>query len=334
MIGDILLELRDVVTELPVDGEYLAVVRNVSFVARRGEVVGLVGESGSGKSMTARSILRLLPRGGRTNGQILFEGSDILQADAPTLRALRARRIAMIFQDPRAHVDPLYRCGDHLDDALRTHLGLGSRAARQRSLGLLAEVGIAEPERVYRAYPGELSGGMLQRVMIAGALAVDPDLLVADEPTTALDVTIQAEIVAILDGLRRRRHLSAVFITHDLELASMICDRVLVMYAGRVLESRRTEDLFSRPLHPYTAGLLRARPLLEAHRDRLETIPGRPPRLTEIGEACPFAPRCSFVEDACRAVAPVLRDVAPEERTACRRSEELASILKPAGAAS
>jgi len=331
MTDGVLLELRHVVTELPIDGEYLPVVREVSFVARRGEVVGLVGESGSGKSMTARSILRLLPRGGRTRGQILFDGADILTADSSTLRMLRARRIAMIFQDPRAHVDPLYRCGDHLDDALRIHLGLGRNAARTRSLELLAEVGIADPGRVYRSYPGELSGGMLQRVMIAGALAVDPDLLIADEPTTALDVTIQADIMAILDGLRHRRHLSAVFITHDLELAAMICDRVLVMYAGRVLEDRTTADLFSRPLHPYTAGLLRARPLLEGRRDRLETIPGRPPRLVEIGDGCPFAPRCGFVEDACRSGAPIPREVEPGQATACRRSEDLVAQLAPAG---
>jgi len=333
MTGPPVLELRDVVTELRAGGRYLTVVREVSFVLRRGEVVGLVGESGSGKSMTARSILRLLPRGGRTSGQIVFDGTDVLQADAVTLRHLRARRIAMVFQDPRAHVDPLYRCGDHLDDALRVHLRLDRTAARQRSLALLAEVGIVDAQRAYHAYPGELSGGMLQRVMIAGALAVDPDLLIADEPTTALDVTIQAEIVAVLDHLRRSRHLSALFITHDLELASMICDRVLVMYAGRVLESRRTEDLFARPLHPYTAGLLRARPLLETRRERLETIPGRPPRFGELEEGCPFAPRCGFVEDPCRSTVPVLREVDPGQATACRRSEELGPSLAAPGAA-
>ena len=334
MNGDILLELRNVVTEVPVDGGFVPVVRDVSFAVRRGEVVGLVGESGSGKSMTARSILRLLPPGGRTRGTILFDGADVLEADGARLRALRARRIAMIFQDPRAHVDPLYRCGDHLDDALKIHLGLGAAAARNRSFELLSEVGIVEPERVYRAYPGELSGGMLQRIVIAGALAVEPDLLIADEPTTALDVTIQAEIIAILDGLRRERHVSAVFITHDLELASTICDRILVMYAGRVLEARSTAQLFAGPLHPYTAGLLRARPMLESRRDRLETIPGRPPRIGEAGDGCPFAPRCAYVEDACEVRPPDLRDAGLGQQTACWRSEGLATSLSTAAAGS
>jgi oligopeptide/dipeptide ABC transporter ATP-binding protein len=325
-----LIEVRDLVTELPVDGTLWPVVRDVSFSVERGEVVGLVGESGSGKSMTARTILRLLPPGARVRGQILFDGVDILSLDARDLRALRADRIAMIFQDPRASIDPLYRCGDHLDEALRVHRHMSAEAARQRSLQLLREVGIKDPERVYRSYPDEMSGGMLQRVMIAGALAMDPEFLIADEPTTALDVTIQAEIVAILDGLRRGRELGALFITHDLELASMICDRILVMYAGRVLEAQRTDDLFARALHPYTSGLLRARPALEERQERLEMIPGRPPRLTEVVDGCPFAPRCAFVEDACRVTPADLAEFAPGRFTACRRSAELVGTVRVA----
>jgi oligopeptide/dipeptide ABC transporter ATP-binding protein len=327
-----LLEVRNVVTELPVDGALWPVVRHVSFTVERGEVVGLVGESGSGKSMTARTILRLLPRGARVSGEIRFDGTDILTLDPKGLRAVRADRISMIFQDPRASIDPLYRCGDHLDEALRVHRHLDRGAARQRSLQLLGEVGIKDPERVYRSYPDELSGGMLQRVMVAGALAIDPQFLIADEPTTALDVTIQAEIVAILDGLRRERELGALFITHDLELASMICDRILVMYAGRVLEAQGTDDLFARALHPYTAGLLRARPVLEERRKRLEMIPGRPPRLTEVLDGCPFAPRCAFVEEACRSTAPDLVELGPGRYSACRRSAELAWSSPGSGA--
>jgi oligopeptide/dipeptide ABC transporter ATP-binding protein len=328
-----LLEVRDLTTELPVSGSYLPIVRGVSLSLDRGEVLGLVGESGSGKSMTARSILRLLPRGARLAGSVVFDGAEVLRLDAAGLREFRAHRAAMIFQDPRAHIDPLYRCGDHLDDALRIHRSMGRTAARDRSLQLLAEVGIKDPERTYRSYPDELSGGMLQRVMIAGALATDPDFLIADEPTTALDVTIQAEIMAILDELRRERHLAALFITHDLELASMICDRILVLYAGIVLEARQMDALYDLPLHPYTAGLLRARPSLQGRRERLQVIPGRPPLLGEMPEGCPFAPRCGFTEDACRVAPPLLRALGDRAFTACRRSEELVGRLAGPGTA-
>jgi oligopeptide transport system ATP-binding protein len=328
-----LLEVRELTTELPVDGVYWRVIRGVSFSVERGQVVGLVGESGSGKSMTARTLLRLLPRGARIGGHVVFDGTDVLALDDGGLREFRAHRVAMIFQDPRAHIDPLYRCGDHIDDALRIHGAMGRAAARERSLQLLSGVGIKHPERTYRSYPDELSGGMLQRVMIAGALATDPEFLIADESTTALDVTIQAEIVAIFDELRRDRGLSALFITHDLELASMICDRILVMYAGIVLEERSTDDLFERPLHPYTVGLLSARPSLQGKRDRLLVIRGRPPLVNEVPEGCPFAPRCAYVEDACRTEPPALRDLGAGGLTACRRSEELVGQLAAEGLA-
>ena len=324
---DPLLELRSVTTEVLIGGRHHAVVRDVSLTIARGEVVGLVGESGSGKSMTARTMLRLLPEGARARGQVLFDGFDLLAEPPRALRALRARRIGMIFQDPRAHIDPLWTAGDHLTEGLRVHGGLGRQEAKQRALGLLADVGIADGERVLRAYPGELSGGMLQRVMIAGALAGDPDLLIADEPTTALDVTIQAEIVAIFDGLRRERELAMLFITHDLELASAICDRVVVMYAGRVMEEQPTGSLFAAPAHPYTVGLLAARPTIEARSDRLAVIPGRPPTPVETPPGCPFHPRCAFAVDACTAEVPPLRRLEPGVATACRRVDEIRAEL-------
>jgi oligopeptide/dipeptide ABC transporter ATP-binding protein len=334
--GGPLLELRGVTTELLIGGQHHAVVRDVSLAINRGEVVGLVGESGSGKSMTARTILRLLPRGARTGGEVVFDGLNLLAEQTRALRAVRARRISMIFQDPRAHIDPLFTAGDHLAEGLRVHGGLSRQDAQQRGLELLADVGIADGKRVMRAYPGELSGGMLQRVMIAGALAGQPELLIADEPTTALDVTIQAEIVAIFDGLRRERDLAMLFITHDLELASAICDRVAVMYAGRIMEEQPTEGLFSAPAHPYTVGLLAARPALEARSDRLAVIPGRPPTPVETPEGCPFHPRCAFAVDACRAEIPPLRRVGPGASSACRRVDEirseLAALHVPAGA--
>ena len=322
-----LLEVTGLTVELPFEGQLVPVVRGIGFEVDRGQVIGLVGESGSGKSMTARSLIRLLPPGARLSGRVVFDGLDVLGLSAAALRDLRAQRVAMIFQDPRAHIDPLYRCGDHVDEALRIHAGLDRDAARRQALDLLAEVGINDPSRVYRSYPDELSGGMLQRVMIAGALATDPELLIADEPTTALDVTIQAEIVAVLDELSRERHLSTLFITHDLSLASMICDRILVMYAGVVLERRATASLFDDPRHPYTAGLLRARPSIERRRERLDVIPGRPPLPTESTLLCPFEARCAFAQDICRTRDIVLRDVGDGAYSACLRSEELRPSL-------
>jgi oligopeptide/dipeptide ABC transporter ATP-binding protein len=328
-----LLELRSVTTELPIQGRYRPIVRDVSLTIGRGEVVGLVGESGSGKSMTARTIVRLLPRAAHVRGQVLLDGLDLLAQHRRGLQAIRARRAAMIFQDPRAHIDPLWTSGDHLTEGLRVHGGLTRADARTKALELLRDVGILDGERVLRSYPGELSGGMLQRVMIAAALAAEPDLLIADEPTTALDVTIQAEIVAIFDDLRRGRELAILFITHDLELASAICDRVLVMYAGRIVEEQPTASLFAAPLHPYTAGLLEARPALEARHERLAVIPGRPPTPVEAPPGCPFHPRCAFAEDACRLEPPPLRRLSPEAATACRRIDEIAGELRAAGTA-
>lgn len=324
-----ILELRSVTTEVEIQGRHWPVVRDVSFTIGHGEVVGIVGESGSGKSMTARTILRLLPPGARTSGQVLLEGADVLALGKKALREVRAKRIAMIFQDPRAHIDPLWTSGDHLTEGLRVNTGLSRAAAKARGRELLADVGIVDGERVLRAHPGELSGGMLQRVMIASALAADPELLIADEPTTALDVTIQAEIVAIFDSLRRERDLATLFITHDLELASAICDRVLVMYGGRIMEEQPTSALFAGPLHPYTAGLLEARPTLDARHERLAVIPGRPPTPVDAPRGCPFHPRCSFAEDACAAEMPPLRRHGPAALSACRRTEAIREELRP-----
>ena len=323
-----LLELRSVTTELLLHERWWPVVNDVSLALHRGEVVGLVGESGSGKSMTARTILRLLQLGARSRGEVLLDGTNLLELPPKTLRDVRARRAALIFQDPRAHIDPLWTVADHVTEGLRVHKGISRAGARRRALELLPDVGISDGERVLRSYPGELSGGMLQRVMIAGALAGEPDLIIADEPTTALDVTIQAEIVAIFDGLRRDFGLSMLFITHDLELASAICDRVLVMYAGRVMEEQPTGSLFGAPLHPYSAGLLSARPRLDARHERLVVIPGRPPTPFETPHGCPFHPRCAFAQDACRASVPPLRRLAETTATACLRAEEIRGELE------
>jgi len=301
-----LLAVEGLTVLLPVEGAQRAVLRDVSLQIRPGEAVGLVGESGSGKSMTARAIDRLLPRGAQVAGQIRFQGSEVGALAGAQLRSYR-NRVAMIFQDPRAHVNPVRRIGDFMTEALRTNLGVRAEEARQRAVDMLSQVGIEDGQRRLRQYPHELSGGMLQRVMIAAALLTEPALLLADEPTTALDVTTQAEVMAILDELRREYGLAMLFITHDLELAAAICDRTAVMYAGQIVEVRKSELLHTDPLHPYTAALAAARPDIAQKSRRLRAIPGRPLSAFEApaGE-CAFAPRCPHAEPACQAALPEL----------------------------
>ncbi|HUA41893.1 MAG TPA: ABC transporter ATP-binding protein [Streptosporangiaceae bacterium] len=301
-----LLEVDGLTVRLPVGGVKRAVLRDVSLTVRAGEAVGLVGESGSGKSMTARAIDRLLPGGAEVDGQIRCSGRDVSELAGADLRAFRTK-VAMIFQDPRAHVNPVRRIGDFMTEAMRTNLGVPPRYAQMRALDMLAQVGIDDGERRMRQYPHELSGGMLQRVMIAAALLTDPRLLLADEPTTALDVTTQAEVMAILDELRREYGLAMLFITHDLELAAAICDRTVVMYAGQIVEVRSSELLHDDPLHPYTAALAAARPDIARTTARLRAIPGRPLSAFEApADECAFAPRCPHASDACRAGVPGL----------------------------
>jgi oligopeptide/dipeptide ABC transporter ATP-binding protein len=305
-----LLSVENLTVELPVEGELRAVLRDVSLQIRPGEAVGLVGESGSGKSMTARAIDRL---------------------SGAALRAFR-NKVAMIFQDPRAHVNPVRRIGDYMTEALRTNLGVPAADARRQAASMLGEVGIEDGERRLRQYPHELSGGMLQRVMIAAALLTGPALLLADEPTTALDVTIQAEVMAILDELRRSHGLAMLFITHDLDLAAAICDRTVVMYAGQVVEVRRSELLHSDPLHPYTAALASARPEITHKASRLRAIPGRPLSAFEApsGE-CAFAQRCAFAQPSCLTAVPDITEL-DGGQTRCIRAAELRGQLEASDA--
>lgn len=317
-----LLEIRDL--NLWVGSHQILL--DVNLTVGRGEILGIVGESGSGKTMTARTILRSLPKTIRAEGQVLLGGEDVLTLTRRRLRQVRARRIGMIFQDPRSHVDPLWTVGDYLTEGMRVTGGLSRAEARTRAIDLLQRVGITDGARRLRQYPDELSGGMLQRVMIAGAIAGDPELLIADEATTSLDVTNQAEVVAILDGLRRARGLSIIFITHDLALAGQLCDRTLVMYAGRVVEERRSSELFRRPQHPYSAALLGARPSLKERRRRLETIPGQPASALDAFAGCPFHPRCAFATDRC-ASHPTRLQPRADGATACLRIDEIAEQL-------
>jgi oligopeptide/dipeptide ABC transporter ATP-binding protein len=324
-----LLQLRGVTTRLATRRAGLVpVLVDVNLEIPRGEFVGLVGESGSGKTMTARTILRALPPRAAVTGEVLFDGEDVLRLSGRRLRELRATRLGVIFQDPRSHVDPVWTIGDHITEGMRVLERVPPRASRARAAELLRMVGIRDGEQRLRQYPGELSGGMLQRVMIAGALAGEPDLLIADEPTTALDVTTQAEIVAILNALRRERALTMLFVTHDLALAAQLCDRIVVMYAGRIVESQPAAALLSSPRHPYTRALVAARPALDVRKERLEVLPGLPTSALDAPAGCPFHPRCSFAIGRCALEEPALVPLDPATLAACIRAAELEERLR------
>jgi oligopeptide/dipeptide ABC transporter ATP-binding protein len=324
-----MLEITNLTVRLPVGGELRTVLSDVSLSIRPGEALGLVGESGSGKSMTAKAVDRLLPAGAQTEGSILFDGHNIARFAGQDLRRYRSQ-VAMIFQDPRAHTNPVRRIGDFMTEALLVE-GVSRTEARRRAIDMLAQVGIDDGSRRMSQYPHELSGGMLQRVMIGTALLTEPKLLLADEPTTALDVTIQADVMAILDELRGEFGLAMLFITHDLELAAAICDRTAVMYAGQIVETSRSERLHDDPLHPYTAALSAARPDITQTRARLRAIPGRPLSAFEAPESeCAFAPRCPHAADVCRAVVPPLIEL-DGGLTRCTRAEELRGQLEVVG---
>jgi oligopeptide/dipeptide ABC transporter ATP-binding protein len=289
-------------------------VDGVSFTLEQGKTLGIAGESGCGKTVTALSIMGLLPRSGRiVDGSIRFEGVDLTALPQRRLEDLRGRQIAMVFQDPMTSLSPTLRIGAQISDVLRRHLGLGRAAARRRSIELLEEVRIPDARRRIDAYPYEFSGGMRQRAMIASAIACNPKLLIADEPTTALDVTVQAEVLDLLDELRLAHDMAMIIITHDMGVIAEVADDVLVMYAGQVVESAPVIALFERPEHPYTEALLAALPQLEGEgvrHHRLPAIPGRPPDLTDPPPACRFAPRCPYAgADRCTLKPPELREL-------------------------
>src|SRR4051812_2697900 len=321
-----LLEIDGLTVQLPVGGTARPVLRDVSLAVAAGEALGLVGESGSGKSMTARAVDRILPTGAVVEGSIRYEGADVAALHGAGLRRYR-NEVAMIFQDPRAHVNPVRRIGDFMTEALRSRSGVRPEQARRLATEALEQVGIDHPDRRMRQYPHELSGGMLQRVMIAAALLTKPRLLLADEPTTALDVTTQAEVMAILDELRREFRLTMIFITHDLELAAAVCDRTAVMYAGQIVEVRDSAHLHGDPLHPYTAALAAARPDITRTAPRLLAIPGRPLSAFEAPpDECAFTSRCPFVADICHSDLPPL-DRIDSGASRCFRAHELRGRL-------
>jgi oligopeptide/dipeptide ABC transporter ATP-binding protein len=300
----------------------IVAVRDVSFQIEAGEAVGIVGESGSGKTAIALALLGLLPRNGRiVDGEISLGGVSLVNASRKLLRDVRGRRIAMVFQDSMTSLDPLMPIGKQIAEGMVVHLGMSAGDARRRAVELLEEVGVPDPVTRLRQYPHQLSGGLRQRVAIAVAIAANPDVLVADEPTTALDVTIQAQILDLLERERERRGMALILITHDLGVVASVTDRVIVMYAGRVVESGSTRDIFSDPRHPYTLGLMNSMPRIDSSLEvRPATIPGSPPTGYREVAGCPFSPRCTWVRAACRTEYPPLEPVTeapPTHEAAC-----------------
>jgi oligopeptide transport system ATP-binding protein len=294
-------------------------VDGVDLTIGQGEVLGLVGESGSGKSVTARSIIRLVPMppGRYVSGRVLFHGNDLVTVSERQMEELRGGRISMIFQDPMTFLNPLYTAGEQVSEAIRRHQGLGRTAARDEVIRLFKEVGIANPEMRYSAYPHQLSGGLRQRVMIAMALSSRPELLIADEPTTALDVTIQAQILEVLRDLQREYGMSILLITHDLGVVAEMCDRVAVMYAGRIVEQAPIEVLFDQPQHPYSLGLMNAIPRPDLPDVAPKPIDGAPPDMLHPPSGCPFHPRCAYSELICVNDVPPMRTVGAAHESAC-----------------
>ena len=298
---DVLLEMKDLSISFYNKTGEIQAVRGISYTLHKGEVLGIVGESGSGKSVSSHGILRLTPDTGKVKqGEILFHGKDILKMSKKELQELRGNKIAMIFQDPMTSLDPLFTVEYQLNESLKKHTDLDGNGRRLRMIHLLELVGINQPERRLKQYPYEFSGGMRQRVMIAMALSCDPELLIADEPTTALDVTIQAQIVELLKELKDKLGMAIIFITHDLGVVSEICDKIIVMYAGKIVEEGTSRQIFYQRCHPYTEGLLASVPKLDSDvNEKLKPIKGNPPDMSCVKPGCAFAPRCSCAMQIC-----------------------------------
>ncbi len=296
-----LLKVKDLRTHFFTSEEVVKAVDGVSFSIREGELLSLVGESGCGKSITALSIIRLVPLPGKiVGGEIIFKGENLLEASEDRMRQIRGDSIAMIFQDPMTSLNPVYTVGDQIAEVLRLHRKMKRKEAWEAAVEAMKEVAIPDPSKRAKDYPHQLSGGMRQRVMIAMALACDPELLIADEPTTALDVTIQAQILELLNELRQKRKLAVLLITHDLGVVAEVADRVAVMYTGKIVEEADVGEMFQNPKHPYTQGLLRSVPKISSSKQKkLQTIEGTVPRLTNLPNGCHFAPRCQFKREQC-----------------------------------
>jgi len=316
---EFLLKVEDLKTTFYTDEAVIRAVDGVSFNVRPGEVVGVVGESGCGKSVVSLSIMRLIkyPPGKIEGGQIYLEDQNLLSFSEQEMRRIRGNDIAMIFQEPMTSLNPVYKIGDQVSEAIRLHQGMESAAAWKEAGRMLELVGIPRPNEVLDNYPHQLSGGMRQRAMIAMALSCNPKLLIADEPTTALDVTIQAQILELMRDLKDRINTSIIFITHDLGVIAEMADHVVVMYAGKVVENTDVESLFNNPLHPYTSGLIKSKPRLEEEREVLDYIPGNVPNPGDMPEGCAFHPRCSEAMEVCSREMPDLLEPKPRHLVRC-----------------
>src|SRR6478672_7268204 len=320
-----LLEVRNLRTYFDTEDGEVKAVDGISFQLKRGETLGIVGESGSGKSVTNLSIIRLIPEppGRIVGGQILFDGVDILSLAETDVRRIRGRRIAMIFQDPMTSLNPFMKISRQLMEISRLHLGYTKSQAYEHAIKMLEKVGIPDARRRVDDYPHEFSGGMRQRVMIAMALSCEPELLIADEPTTALDVTIQAQILELIKKLKQETGTSVILITHDLGVVAGMTDHVIVMYAGKIFEQARTNELFASPGNPYTKGLLRSVPDPTAEQGKLYQIPGLPPDVAHLKPGCPFADRCERVEEICRREFPPFVALTPDHHSLCHFANEV-----------
>ena len=301
-----ILEVEQLRTWFRSDNGVVSVVDGVDFSIRAGETLGVVGESGCGKSVTSLSIMRLLPPNGKSEGTIRFNGKNVLELSEKEMQSLRGNEIAMIFQEPMTSLNPLHTVGKQIEEAVLLHMKVSKEQAKERAIAMLKAVGMPRAEEIYGEFPHQLSGGMRQRVMIAMAMSCDPKLIIADEPTTALDVTIQAQILDLMRDLKEKTGTSIMLITHDLGVVAEMCDRVIVMYAGQVVEETDVESLFENPMHPYTIGLMKSVPDLEEEREYLETIPGAVPLPNQMPKGCRFAPRCTKAMPICEEKAPEL----------------------------
>ena len=330
-----LLEVESLTTEFVTRGGVVRAVDGVSWDVNEGETVALVGESGCGKSVSALSVMRLVagPEGRIVAGRVVFKGRDLLALSDEEMRRIRGREITMIFQEPMTSLSPVLSIGRQLTEGLEIHLAMTPRAARRRAAELLTTVGIPDPERRFAQYPHQFSGGMRQRMMIAMALACDPSLILADEPTTALDVTIQAQILELMKSLSRRLGVAMLMITHNLGVVARYADRVNVMYAGKIIERGTAREIYATPRHPYTLGLLRSVPRLdEPRRARLDPIEGQPPDLSRLPGGCSFAPRCAFRVERCLVETPPLRPIGSAEHvSACWEAERVRAAREPVG---
>jgi peptide/nickel transport system ATP-binding protein len=313
----VLLDIHDVSLELKKDGKYTRILDKISFQVNKGETVGIVGESGCGKSMTALSLMRLLPEKAKLDGAIVLDGDDITKYKKKQMQKIRGDKMSMIFQDPLTSLNPLHTVGKQIDETLMLHTDLNKNQRKNRIIELLKEVGLPRADELIYEYPHQLSGGMRQRIMIAIAMACNPSMLICDEPTTALDVTVQAQILELMNKLKKSNDMGIIMITHDLGVVAEVCDRVVVMYAGKIVEQADVKELFGSPKHPYTKGLLESVPRLGVKKEKLGSIPGMVPSPDKMPQGCRFYDRCSMSMDVCKTNMPEIKDVGQNHQAAC-----------------